>query len=88
MERAIDFYAAALPIVAGSFADRQLQRRHHELSRDTDRQRVEDPRKIASRKSCASSRVPLRTTVISWRPGSTPPAVADSSSAARAPVDT
>ena len=34
MERAIDFYAAALPIVAGSFADRELQRRHQELNRD------------------------------------------------------
>ena len=34
LERAIDFYAAALPIVAGSFADRELQRRHQELNRD------------------------------------------------------
>ena len=38
--------------------------------------------------SCCSSPVPLRITVISCRPGSTPPAVADSSSDARAPVDT
>jgi AcrR family transcriptional regulator len=35
MERAIDFYAAALPIVAGSFADRELQRRHRQLNRDS-----------------------------------------------------
>jgi len=28
MERAIDFFAAALPLVAGSFADRELLRRH------------------------------------------------------------
>jgi AcrR family transcriptional regulator len=34
MERAIDFYAAMLPIVAGSLADRELQRRHQEVSRD------------------------------------------------------
>lgn len=34
MERAIDFYAAALPIVGGSFADRELQRRHQEFNRD------------------------------------------------------
>ena len=38
--------------------------------------------------SCCSSRVPLRTTVISCRPGSAPPRVADSNSEARAPVDT
>ena len=36
----------------------------------------------------AISRLPLRTTVISSRPGSTPPWVADSSSDARAPVET
>jgi AcrR family transcriptional regulator len=34
LERAIVFYAAALPIVGGSFADRELQRRHQELNRD------------------------------------------------------
>ena len=34
MERAIDFYAAALPIVAGSLADRELLRRHEELNRN------------------------------------------------------
>ena len=34
MERAIDFYAAALPIVAGSLADRELHRRHQEFNRD------------------------------------------------------
>jgi len=34
MERAIDFYAAALRIVAGSLADRELQRRHQEVNRD------------------------------------------------------
>jgi len=34
MERAIDFYAAALPVVAGSLADRELQRRHQALNRD------------------------------------------------------
>jgi len=34
MERAIDFYAAVLPIVAGSLADRELQRRFQELNRD------------------------------------------------------
>ena len=33
MERAIDFYAAALPIVAGSFADRELLFRHQEINR-------------------------------------------------------
>jgi len=33
MERAIDFYAAALPLVAGSFADRELLRRHQERNR-------------------------------------------------------
>ena len=33
MERAIDFFAAALPLVAGSFADRELLRRHQELNR-------------------------------------------------------
>ena len=37
---------------------------------------------------CRSSRVPLRTSVISCRPGSAPPRVADSNSDARAPVDT
>jgi AcrR family transcriptional regulator len=34
MERAIDFYAAALPLVAGSFADRELLRRHQERNRE------------------------------------------------------
>ena len=38
--------------------------------------------------SSCSTRVPLRTTVISCRPGSTPATVADSNSEARAPVDT
>ena len=33
MERAIDFYAAALPLVAGSFADRELLRRQQERNR-------------------------------------------------------
>jgi len=33
MERAIDFYAAVLPLVAGSFADRELLRRHQERNR-------------------------------------------------------
>ena len=34
MERAIDFYAAALPLVAGSFADRELLRRQQERNRE------------------------------------------------------
>jgi AcrR family transcriptional regulator len=34
MERAIDFYAAMLPIVAGSLADRELHRRYQELRPD------------------------------------------------------
>ena len=34
MERAVDFYAAALPMVAGSFADRELLRRFQEVNRD------------------------------------------------------
>lgn len=34
MERAIDFYAAVLPIVAGSFADRELLGRHQERNRE------------------------------------------------------
>ena len=34
MERAIDFYAVALPMVAGSFADWELLRRYQELNRD------------------------------------------------------
>jgi len=33
MERAIDYYAAALPITAGSLADRELLRRHQALNR-------------------------------------------------------
>ena len=33
MERAIDFYTAALPLVAGSFADRELLRRQQERNR-------------------------------------------------------
>ena len=33
MERAIDFYAAVLPLIAGSFADRELLRRHQERNR-------------------------------------------------------
>ena len=33
MERAIDFYAAALPLAAGSFADRELLRRQQERNR-------------------------------------------------------
>ena len=33
MERAIDFYAAVLPLVAGSFADRELLRRQQERNR-------------------------------------------------------
>jgi AcrR family transcriptional regulator len=33
MERAIDFYTAGLPLVAGSFADRELLRRHQERNR-------------------------------------------------------
>ena len=33
MDRAIDFYAAALPLVAGSFADRELLRRQQERNR-------------------------------------------------------
>jgi len=33
MERAIDFYTAALPLIAGSFADRELLRRHQERNR-------------------------------------------------------
>jgi len=34
MERAIDYYAAALPITAGSLADRELLRRHQALNRE------------------------------------------------------
>ena len=34
MERAIDYYAAALPIAAGPLADRELLRRYQEFSRD------------------------------------------------------
>jgi AcrR family transcriptional regulator len=34
MERAIDFYAAVLPLVAGSFADRELLRRQQERNRE------------------------------------------------------
>ena len=34
MDRAIDFYAAALPLVAGSFADRELPRRQQERNRE------------------------------------------------------
>jgi AcrR family transcriptional regulator len=34
MERAIDFYAAALPLTAGSLADRELLRRHQALNRE------------------------------------------------------
>ena len=34
MERAIDFYAAALPLVAGSFADRELLHRQQERNRE------------------------------------------------------
>ena len=33
MDRAIDFYAAAVPLVGGSFADRELLRRHQEHNR-------------------------------------------------------
>jgi len=33
MDRAIDFYAAALPLAAGSFADRELLRRQQERNR-------------------------------------------------------
>ena len=33
LQRAIDFYAAALPLVAGSFADRELLRRQQERNR-------------------------------------------------------
>ena len=34
MERAIDYYAAALPLIAGSLADRELLRRHQALNRE------------------------------------------------------
>ena len=34
MERAIDFYAAVLPLVAGSFADRELLHRQQERNRE------------------------------------------------------
>ena len=34
MERAIDYYAAALPLTAGSLADRELLRRHQALRRE------------------------------------------------------
>lgn len=34
MERAIDYYAAALPLNAGSLADRELLRRHQALNRE------------------------------------------------------
>ena len=34
MERAIDYYAATLPITAGSLADRELLRRHQALNRE------------------------------------------------------
>jgi AcrR family transcriptional regulator len=34
MGRAIDFFVAALPLVAGSFADRELLRRHQEVNRE------------------------------------------------------
>ena len=34
LERAIDYYAAALPLTAGSLADRELLRRHQALNRE------------------------------------------------------
>lgn len=34
MERAIDYYAAALPLTAGSLADRELLRRHQAVNRE------------------------------------------------------
>jgi AcrR family transcriptional regulator len=34
MERAIDFYAAALPLIAGSYADQELLRRHRQRNRE------------------------------------------------------
>lgn len=34
MQRAIDFYAAALPLIAGSFADQELLRRQREHNRE------------------------------------------------------
>jgi hypothetical protein len=34
MERAIDYYAAALPLQAGSLADRELLHRHRALNRE------------------------------------------------------
>ena len=34
MERAIDYYTAALPLTAGSLADRELLRRHQALNRE------------------------------------------------------
>jgi AcrR family transcriptional regulator len=34
LDRAVDFYVAVLPIHAGSFADRELLRRHQELNRE------------------------------------------------------
>ncbi len=34
LERAADFYVAVLPLHAGSFADRELLRRHQELNRE------------------------------------------------------
>src|SRR5215470_8772592 len=34
MERAIDYYAATLPLTAGSLADRELLRRHQALNRE------------------------------------------------------
>ena len=34
MQRAIDFYAAALPLIAGSYADQELFRRHRDRNRE------------------------------------------------------
>jgi AcrR family transcriptional regulator len=34
MQRAVDFYAAALPLIAGSFADRELLRRYRQHNRE------------------------------------------------------
>jgi AcrR family transcriptional regulator len=34
MERAVDFYTAALPLIAGSYADQELLRRHRQRNRD------------------------------------------------------
>jgi AcrR family transcriptional regulator len=60
MERAIDYYAAALPLTAGSLADRELLRRHQALNRE----RGSGPR-LTRRPpwtACAAGRKPVTST--------------------------